>query len=385
MRKTEHIGVIGAGSMGAGIAQVAATAGCKVTLFDQQKSASISALDKLSSILDRLVEKERISNDKRNDILSLITIEDDLNQFHSADLVIEAIVEDIDIKKKLFFDLESIVTEDCILATNTSSLSVTDLASSCENSSRFIGIHFFNPAPLMPLVEVIPALQTDSSLVEHTLDLLNSWKKIPVVAKDTPGFIVNRIARPFYGEALRIYEEGLADFKSIDEAIKSIGGFKMGPFELMDFIGNDVNYAVTASVFKAFYYDPRYKPSFTQKQHAEAGWLGRKTGRGYYNYESDLDLKSSISNDQSVEIFERVLVMLINEAVDALFLKIASEKDIELAMMKGVNYPKGLISWGREKGFDWCEQKLDELYNIYHEDRYRCSPLIRKWAAEIKS
>ena len=385
MRKTEHIGVIGAGSMGAGIAQVAATAGCKVTLFDQQKSASISALDKLSSILDRLVEKERISNDKRNDILSLITIVDDLNQFHSADLVIEAIVEDIDIKKKLFFDLESIVTEDCILATNTSSLSVTDLASSCENSSRFIGIHFFNPAPLMPLVEVIPALQTDSSLVEHTLDLLNSWKKIPVVAKDTPGFIVNRIARPFYGEALRIYEEGLADFKSIDEAIKSIGGFKMGPFELMDFIGNDVNYAVTASVFKAFYYDPRYKPSFTQKQHAEAGWLGRKTGRGYYNYESDLDLKSSISNDQSVEIFERVLVMLINEAVDALFLKIASEKDIELAMMKGVNYPKGLISWGREKGFDWCEQKLDELYNIYHEDRYRCSPLIRKWAAEIKS
>ena len=385
MRKTEHIGVIGAGSMGAGIAQVAATAGCKVTLFDQQKSAAISALDKLSSILDRLVEKERISNDKRNDILSLITIEDDLNQFHSADLVIEAIVEDIDIKKKLFFDLESIVTEDCILATNTSSLSVTDLASSCENSSRFIGIHFFNPAPLMPLVEVIPALQTDSSLVEYTLDLLNSWKKIPVVAKDTPGFIVNRIARPFYGEALRIYEEGLADFKSIDEAIKSIGGFKMGPFELMDFIGNDVNYAVTASVFKAFYYDPRYKPSFTQKQHAEAGWLGRKTGRGYYNYESDLDLKSSISNDQSVEIFERVLVMLINEAVDALFLKIASEKDIELAMMKGVNYPKGLISWGREKGFDWCEQKLDELYNIYHEDRYRCSPLIRKWAAEIKS
>ena len=385
MRKTEHIGVIGAGSMGAGIAQVAATAGCKVTLFDQQKSASISALDKLSSILDRLVEKERISNYKRNDILSLITIEDDLNQFHSADIVIEAIVEDIDIKKKLFFDLESIVTEDCILATNTSSLSVTDLASSCENSSRFIGIHFFNPAPLMPLVEVIPALQTDSSLVEHTLDLLNSWKKIPVVAKDTPGFIVNRIARPFYGEALRIYEEGLADFKSIDEAIKSIGGFKMGPFELMDFIGNDVNYAVTASVFKAFYYDPRYKPSFTQKQHAEAGWLGRKTGRGYYNYESDLDLKSSISNDQSVEIFERVLVMLINEAVDALFLKIASEKDIELAMMKGVNYPKGLISWGREKGFDWCEQKLDELYNVYHEDRYRCSPLIRKWAAEIKS
>ena len=385
MRKTEHIGVIGAGSMGAGIAQVAATAGCKVTLFDQQKSAAISAIDKLSSILDRLVEKERISNDKRNDILSLITIADDLNQFHSTDLVIEAIVEDIDIKKKLFSSLESIVPEDCILATNTSSLSVTDLASSCENSSRFIGIHFFNPAPLMPLVEVIPALQTDSSLVEHTLDLLNSWKKIPVVAKDTPGFIVNRIARPFYGEALRIYEEGLADFKSIDEAIKSIGGFKMGPFELMDFIGNDVNYAVTASVFKAFYYDPRYKPSFTQKQHAEAGWLGRKTGRGYYNYESDLDLKSSISNDQSVEIFERVLVMLINEAVDALFLKIASEKDIELAMMKGVNYPKGLISWGREKGFDWCEQKLDELYNIYHEDRYRCSPLIRKWAAEIKS
>ena len=233
----------------------------------------------------------------------------------------------------------------------------------------------------MPLVEIIPALQTNSKLVKEIHQLLLNWNKKPVVAKDTPGFIVNRIARPFYSEALRIYEEQIADFKTIDFAMKHIGGFRMGPFELMDFIGNDVNYAVTESVFKAFYYDPRYKPSFTQKQYADAGWHGRKSSKGYYDYDENIKLVLPSKDERLlVEIFERILVMLINEAMDALYLGIASEQDIELAMTKGVNYPKGLIKWGKEKSFSWVVGKIDTLYGLYHEDRYRCSPLLRKKA-----
>ena len=215
----------------------------------------------------------------------------------------------------------------------------------------------------MPLVEIIPALQTDIKLSEDIHHLLKSWNKLPVIAKDTPGFIVNRIARPFYSEALRIYDEQIADFSTIDFAMKEIGGFKMGPFELMDFIGNDVNYAVTESVFKSFYYDPKYKPSLTQMQYANAGWLGRKTNKGYYDYNNS---KKSTPN---------------NDAVDALYLGVASKEDIDLAITKGVNYPKGLIEWGHEKTFSWVENKMDQLYNYYREDRYRCSPLVRQWGS----
>jgi 3-hydroxybutyryl-CoA dehydrogenase len=299
-----------------------------------------------------------------------------------SDLIIEAIVENSAVKKEIFCQIESIVSNDCVLATNTSSISITSLASCLKNPIRFIGIHFFNPAPIMPLVEIIPALQTNGKLVKEIHQLLLNWNKKPVVAKDTPGFIVNRIARPFYSEALRIYEEQIADFKTIDFAMKHIGGFRMGPFELMDFIGNDVNYAVTESVFKAFYYDPRYKPSFTQKQYADAGWHGRKSSKGYYDYVDNIELVLPSKDERLlVEIFERILVMLINEAMDALYLGIASEQDIELAMTKGVNYPKGLIKWGKEKSFSWVVGKVDTLYGLYHEDRYRCSPLLRKKAS----
>ena len=189
---------------------------------------------------------------------------------------------------------------------------------------------------------------------------------------------MNRIARPFYGEALRIYEEGIANFETIDYAMTEIGGFRMGPFTLMDFIGNDVNYAVTESVFKSFYFDPRYKPSFTQKRHAEAGWFGKKSNRGYYDYSSE-DL-GVVSKDRAVlvSICNRILFMLINEAADALFLNIATKEDIDLAMTKGVNYPKGLLKWADEIGIEKCVNSLDLLYNEYKEDRYRCSPLLRR-------
>jgi 3-hydroxybutyryl-CoA dehydrogenase len=378
MKSFKNIGVIGAGSMGIGIAQVASSADCNIFLIDQNKSVSEQAIKKLEKVLVRLIEKGKLNIFEKNSILKNITIVDSLESMKDSDLIIEAIVENSTIKKELFSHMESIVSNGCVLATNTSSISITSLASSLKNPTRFIGIHFFNPAPIMPLVEIIPALQTNNHLVKEVHQLLINWNKKPVVAKDTPGFIVNRIARPFYSEALRIYEEQIADFATIDFAMKHIGGFKMGPFELMDFIGNDVNYAVTESVFNAFYYDPRYKPSFTQKQYADAGWHGRKSKKGYYDYTDGIELDSP-SKDENllVEIFERILVMLINEAMDALYLGIASEEDIELAMIRGVNYPKGLISWGKEKFFAWVVSKIDALYEIYHEDRYRCSPLLR--------
>ena len=206
------------------------------------------------------------------------------------------------------------------------------------------------------------------------------------LAKDTPGFIVNRVARPFYGESLRIYEEGLADFATIDASLKSKGGFRMGPFELMDFIGNDVNYTVTETVFEAFYYDPRYKPAFTQKRLSEAGYLGRKSGKGYYDYTEGAQRPQPVDNEElSIRIFERVLVMLINEAADALFLNVASPEDIDLAMTKGVNYPKGLLAWADEMGIQWCGERMDALYDEYHEDRYRCSPLLRTMNRDKKT
>ena len=382
MRSFKNVGIIGAGSMGIGIAQIASTSDCNVFIFDQNKSASEQAVKKLEKVLIRLIEKGKISPIKKDSILSNIKIVESLESMKDSDLIIEAIVENSAVKKEIFCQIESTVSDDCVLATNTSSISITSLASCLKNPIRFIGIHFFNPAPIMPLVEIIPALQTNNNLVKEIHQLLLNWNKKPVVAKDTPGFIVNRIARPFYSEALRIYEEQIADFATIDFAMKHIGGFRMGPFELMDFIGNDVNYAVTESVFKAFYYDPRYKPSFTQKQYADAGWHGRKSSKGYYDYGDNIELILPSKDERLlVEIFERILVMLINEAMDALYLGIASEQDIELAMTKGVNYPKGLINWGKEKSFSWVVSKIDTLYGIYHEDRYRCSPLLRKKAS----
>ncbi|SDZ87705.1 3-hydroxyacyl-CoA dehydrogenase NAD-binding domain-containing protein [Bizionia paragorgiae] len=374
-----NVGIIGSGTMGSGIAQVAATAGCKVKLYDTNQVALDKAKASLEKILSRLIEKGRIDDAEKNRIQSNISYVVELKSLADSNLTIEAIIENLDIKKKVFSELESYVADDCIIASNTSSLSIASIASSLQKPERCVGIHFFNPAPLMKLVEVIPAIQTAKEVLEKSIQTIRDWKKTVAVAKDTPGFIVNRVARPFYGEALRIYEEGIADFATIDAAMKQVGGFRMGPFELMDFIGNDVNYTVTETVFTAFYFDPRYKPSFTQKRFSEAGYLGRKSGKGYYDY-SEGAVKPEPKQDKELanQIFDRVLVMLINEAADALFLNIASAEDIDNAMTKGVNYPKGLLAWADEKGIDWCVSKLDDLYNEYHEDRYRCSPLLRR-------
>ncbi|MBT7243589.1 MAG: 3-hydroxybutyryl-CoA dehydrogenase [Flavobacteriaceae bacterium] len=386
------VGIIGSGTMGSGIAQIAATAGCMVSLYDTNQMALDKAKASLEKILNRLIEKGRIDNNEKNRIQNNIKYVDSLKELSDSNLTIEAIIENLEIKQKVFSELETYVAEDCIIASNTSSLSIASIASSLESPERCIGIHFFNPAPLMKLVEVIPAIQTSNEVIQKTVKIIKDWKKTVAVAKDTPGFIVNRVARPFYGEALRIFEEGIADFSTIDNAIKNQGGFRMGPFELMDFIGNDVNYTVTETVYNAFYQDPRYKPSFTQQRLSEAGYLGRKSGKGFYDYkviptEQGTSDEESHANNETFqkEIFERILVMLINEAADALFWNIASAEDIDTAMTKGVNYPKGLLAWADEKGIDWCVNAMDNLYNEYHEDRYRCSPLLRKMNRENKN
>ena len=377
----EHIkvGVLGAGTMGSGIAQVAAQSGHKVVLVDVNEKVLEKAKNGLHKIISRLVEKGKWKEEFGNEVFGRITFSTDTNDFKLCGIVIEAIIEDLSIKHTVFKSLEQIVSKECILASNTSSLSIASIGAVLEVPSRVIGIHFFNPAPLMPLVEIIPAVQTSEDTLSQSKTLIDSWNKVTVLAKDTPGFIVNRVARPFYGEALRIYEEGIADFATIDWAMTELGGFRMGPFTLMDYIGNDVNYAVTESVFAAFYYDPRYKPSFTQKRHAEAGYLGRKSGRGYYDYSEGMEIPKPKKDELlGQEIKNRILCMLINEAIDALFLNIATKEDIDLAMTKGVNYPMGLLEWADKISLKHVLTTLQNLFEEYGEDRYRPSPLLRR-------
>ncbi len=373
------VGIIGSGTMGIGIAQVAATSGCEVFLYDQNSAQTEKSITGLKKVLDRLVEKEKISAEKGQNIFGKIKPCNDLTDFKECDLVIEAIVENKEIKTKVFQQLEEIVFEKCIISSNTSSISITSLSSELKIPSRFIGIHFFNPAPLMPLVEVIPGLLTEKNLAGEIFTLMESWGKIPVIAKDVPGFIVNRIARPFYGEALRISEENIATFEQIDDVMRTLGNFKMGPFELMDLIGIDVNFSVTKTVYADYFFDPKYKPSLLQQRMTEAKLLGRKTGKGFYDYSENVQ-KPVPEKDEKLyeEIFLRIISMLINEAVEAKRLEIASDEAIELAMQKGVNYPKGLLAWGKEIGYEKISETLQNLYETYQEDRYRQSPLLRK-------
>lgn len=379
-KEKECIGVIGAGAMGSGIAQVAAQCGHEVVLVDQNQSALDKSQKNLASVANRLIEKERWTVEFSQEVQQSIVRTTDWNQLKPCTWIIEAIVEDLAVKTDVFRKLEAIVDSTAVLASNTSSLSLTAIAGKLSNPERFVGLHFFNPAPLMALVEVIPALQTNPDLVTRAMEQMRSWNKTPVKAKDTPGFIVNRVARPFYGEALRIVEEGLASPQAVDAAMKACG-FRMGPFELMDLIGNDVNYAVTQSVFEAFYYDPRYRPSLIQKQFVDAGWLGRKSGRGYYHYESESTDKQIVDISSLEWISERIIAMLINEAAEALYLNIASASDLDTAMTRGVNYPKGLLAWANERGIDATLEVLKGLQEHYGEDRYRPSILLKQMAA----
>ena len=379
------VSVIGAGTMGSGIAQVAASNGCQVTIVDSFPQALETAKSKLKSILNRLVEKGKINQEKSQLIISNIKWTTEMKDISPSNLVFEAIVENMEIKQKLFSQMGQLVSDDCILATNTSSLSVTGIASICSNKSRVMGIHFFNPVPLMKLVEVIPTDETDKKLLSEVKSILENWEKSVVTAKDTPGFIVNRVARPFYSEALKIYEEGIADFATIDWAMKEFGEFRMGPFELMDYIGNDINYSATKAVYDGTNHDPRYKPSSIQKKLMDEGLLGRKSGKGYFDYSENAVNPEPNKNDElGRKIFNRILAMLINAAADVLNNEIATQDDIDTAMTTGVNYPQGLLKWADEIGIENVLKQLQGLQSNSINSRYLPSPLLIKMSQETE-
>jgi 3-hydroxybutyryl-CoA dehydrogenase len=280
------IGILGSGTMGGGIAQIAAGSGFNVLLYDVSADALQHAVERIKDNLHRSVEKGRIAQQEADAVLANIHVHSSLNPLHRSDFIIEAAVEDLAIKKELFKRLDDVLPAHAVLATNTSSLSITAIAAGTRRQENVVGMHFFNPPYAMKLVEVVRGKQTSEETVNATCGLAEKLGKVPVTCKDTPGFIVNRVARPFYGEALRLLGEGIASVEEIDRIVKLCGGFKMGPFELMDLIGIDVNFAVTKSVYEQYFNEPRFKPHLIQRQMVEAGTLGRKTRRGFYSYDT---------------------------------------------------------------------------------------------------
>ncbi|MFL6631814.1 MAG: 3-hydroxyacyl-CoA dehydrogenase PaaH [Massilia sp.] len=480
--KHSVVAVIGSGAMGAGIAQVAAVAGHTVRLFDTRPDAVERAIAGIAKALARLVEKGRMGAAEADLARERVHAMRALDEAKDAVLVVEAVVEDLDVKRTLFADLEGIVAPDCILATNTSSISVTAIGAMLKRPERLVGMHFFNPVPLMALVEVISGVATDKAVADTVYATAAAWGKNPVHAKSTPGFIVNRVARPYYAEALRLLLEQAADPATIDAVMRDCGGFRMGPFELMDLIGHDVNYSVTQSVFHAYYGDPRFAPSVVQRELVNAGFLGRKTGRGFYRYGDDVTppqaqaeaaqscltsmtlggadpltaaLKARLRDagiagecpatifltdgrsatqraldegrpdtilfdllldpakatrialaraDQcgdaawsaAVGLFQqagftvtrlddvpgmavmRTVAMLANEALDAVNQGVCSAQAVDIAMQKGVNYPRGPLAWADAIGLHHVFTVLANLGAAYGEDRYRVSPLLRR-------
>jgi 3-hydroxybutyryl-CoA dehydrogenase len=369
--------VVGAGAMGGGIAQVLVEAGWEVLLYDTQDASLENGIARVRGVWDKLVEKGKINDAQRSAYNKQLSAAYVLREAAEVSLVIEAIYENLDAKRSVFTTLDDVVREECILATNTSSLSVSSIAAGVKRAERVVGLHFFNPAPLMPLVEIVPGIATDPAVVEACVAAVAAWGKVGVVAKDSPGFLVNRIARPFYGEALHLFEEQMADMATIDWALTELGGFRMGPFALMDLIGHDVNYVVTETIWKQFYCDPRFRPSLSQKRLLEAGWLGRKSGRGFYDYRNGASLPEPTRDEVlGRAIVDRVVAMLINEAADAVYRGIGSESDVETAMLKGVNYPKGLLAWGREWGWTKVRDQIEALRERTGDPRYRVCPWI---------
>lgn len=398
MNETEHtVGIIGAGTMGAGIAQVASCAGWTVELMDVDADVVGKAIEGIKKRIDRLVEKERMTSEQRDEAASRLLIATSPDCFKDAELIIEAIVEDLDIKAEVLRDIVPALREDGIIATNTSSLSVSKIGKAIEQAQRTCGMHFFNPAPVMKLCEVIAGDKTDPAVVDRVAAIAESWGKKVARAADVPGFIVNHVARPYYLEAFRILEDGFAPPDVIDQAMKELGGFRMGPFELTDLIGQDVNVATTRSVWEQLGKPPLLAPNSLQESLVAAGHLGRKTGRGVYDYsgrspitsipfnekplELSDDLREAVSqfiahavdspgSDLQNYIFARILCGLIVQASLACERGVATKSDIDTALKYGVNYPQGPFQWAKHIGPERVVRMLEALNKDVSDERF---------------
>ncbi|MDQ6895488.1 MAG: 3-hydroxyacyl-CoA dehydrogenase NAD-binding domain-containing protein [Actinomycetota bacterium] len=379
------VAVIGAGAMGAGIAQVAALAGHAVHLVDTDASLAARARE---GVVDRLGERAargRISQGEAEAAGARLRVTPDLHALPECALVVEAVREDLETKRSVFAELARLQPPTTLLATNTSSLDIDAIAEAVHDPERVIGLHFFNPAPVMRLVEVVHGRESAPTYVDFAVSLMHQWGKTPVRCRSTPGLIVNRIARPFYGEAQRMAEEGLADPATIDACLRS-AGFAMGPFELTDLIGQDVNLAVGTSVWEQTDHDPRYAPTDFQRGLVAEGRLGRKTDHGVYTYASpgqasDADVDEAkvselVGGPVRTDPVARTLAMLVNEALDLVHRGEASAEDVDTAMVLGTSYPRGPIASGQELGHDRVRQVLAELDAAYPGGRYRPSEAL---------
>jgi 3-hydroxybutyryl-CoA dehydrogenase len=394
---TNTVGILGTGTMGAGIAQVAAASGWTVLLADVDEPTARAAIEGISKRLDRLVEKGKLTAGQCDEAAARLGVATNPASFAPCHLIVEAVVEDLDIKVKVLRSVLGELADDAIIASNTSSLSISRLGEAIDQSRRTVGMHFFNPAPLMKLVEVIAGKETDAAVVERVCAIATSWGKVTARAADVPGFIVNHVARPYYLEALRILEEGLAGAVEIDAAMRDLGGFRMGPLELVDLIGLDVNLATTRSVWEQLDRPPLLRPCPLQERLVADGYLGRKTGRGIYSYEGDtpapaadvqrtpLDIPEGLrravddfvaaatdkhGNDVQRYVFSRILVSLIAQAALAHERGVASKDDIDTALKYGTNYPRGPFGWSAQVGLDTCGRLLEALNDTVTDDRF---------------
>jgi 3-hydroxybutyryl-CoA dehydrogenase len=391
MSEIRALGVLGAGTMGAGIVQVAAEAGLGVLVHDPVEGATERARERIGGFLDRKVAKGQLDAQDAADALARIRVADSLEALSAADLVVEAIPEDLALKRDAFRRLDATAADGAILATNTSSLSVAAIGSVTRRPERVVGMHFFNPVPLMALVEVIAGPATAAEVTEAVADLARRLGKTPVVAADTPGFIVNRVARPYYLEAFRIVGEGGAGIEAVDEAMRGIG-FPMGPFELIDAIGADVNFAVSTTVFEQFFGDPRYRPHPLQRTLVESGRLGRKSNGGCYDYSADgergapwagLARRADAPQPARLEpaqVEARILAAVVNEAASAVADGVATPEAVDTAMRLGTNWPDGPLAWGERIGLVSVVHTLDALHATVPDGRYRTVPLLRSLA-----
>ena len=392
MTEIRTVGVMGAGVMGAGIAQVAAEAALEVLVHDPVDGATERAIERIAGFLGRKVEKGQLTDADAAAARGRLRPVADLAGLARADLVIEAIPEDLELKRTAFQRLDADAAADTILASNTSSLSIAQIASATTRPERVIGMHFFNPVPLMGLVEVIAGPMTSPDIVDRVALLARRLGKTPVVAADTPGFIVNRVQRALYLEAFRIFEEGVAGLSAIDDAMRQLG-FRLGPFELADIVGTDVNLAAGTAIFEGFYGDPRYRPAQVQRRVLDAGRLGRKTSAGYYDYGPDgsrgdpwsglmrrpADAPTLPAIDPA-QTEARILAAIVNEAASAVADGVAAPRAIDVAMRLASNWPEGPIAWGERIGLASVVHTLDALHAAVPDGRYRVTPLLRALA-----